>query len=1032
MAKAKISAAPADQTSLERLKALDTLSDLQSQLKEARQLCTHAARADMLAKWLLVKLQDDAVARAAPESWSLLDLIVRISPPERLAALLGTSDLIRTITKTMNESTEGTRVIWEVDNCLSSLFSLSEGPRSAAVKARLSTSAEKAAQLLGAWVGAMLTVEFHLKWPDRLDLCVDQVVRVWNLRKHDPHENEHFASLCLVPATALLGQLSSDGDSTRTKRKRKVQGALQADARSCLEALLAKHVFLPSRSAFFASSSQKQSKSQSAANFIPLPQRLSTIEDTIASDKLQPLSVSLLLDIALRSAPTQNSRQRLKERPWIENIFPALLACLARVEGPSKQGALTAMLKVLQVHGASLSRETLLQLATNQAISDRDEQSTNWEVLAQMILLDPTAFARVEKDGKHLDAARLFDLIAKAEEPKHGNLDLIRESVVIPIMLAFAKNRGLPAFIDLWHTQLRKTDSLSTVWLQLRESFAKLVEEHLSLNYIVDWITRLRQSTEATASVADVSDMDQGLLSANCTIVSAMLCGLQSAAYRDAVYSELDQLIEPLYSLHTSNIDKISYIWFLLRHVLELWFPTWASRQSNRATVVKRAEDIYNTTLQATAEKHLEHYATGAALSGVTLSKTRDICEYVAVASHLLKAYDPRFMDACKSVAAKANHDSMLAYLLRADSETSKNADIKRPSGHNMSHSSVPESLRSFSTLVDECTESTDQSIPMTVINSATKHLEGDLAPTEYSCILANISRYCQGAKPRAQMDMLHGLLDSNGTLSHSTIVLAKAVVSSLRRVDFADRSPADGANSPQSLMSSLLAIAGQSKSLTLVRGSLDCVALALRSKPFLTNQCVVETVMTTLKTLARRQDTHLRVLYLDISSTFTALLQHHLSRLRDRMHLMVELIQSLISCLFCRLPASDGTSKHLTARHARLLARNLQLLCSPPRLTRTWNHISDLVDEARKAQAHVGQYMQYVLHHYCVEVLGGTPGEDVREALMPGLYAMVEAMEVSNEDAIKVLGAAMNNSERAVLRSVYDDYKSFAKWRGG
>ncbi|KAK4556871.1 hypothetical protein LTR86_005851 [Recurvomyces mirabilis] len=1032
MARAETSAAPADQTSLERLKALDTLPDLPSQLKEARQLCTHSARADMLAKWLLMKLQDDAVARAAPESWSLLDLIIRISPPERLAALLGTSDLIRTIIKTMSESTEGTGVIWEVDNCLSSLFSLAEGPRSAAVKARLSTSAEKAAQLLGAWFGAMVAVEFHLKWPEKLDSCVDQVVRVWNLRKHDPHENEHFASLCLVPATALLGQLSSHGDSTRTKRKRKVQGALKADARSGLEALLAKHVFLPSRSAVFASSSQKQSKSQSAANFIPLTQRLGTIEDTIASDKLQPLSVSLLLDIALRSAPTQNSRQRLKERPWIENIFSALLACLARVEVPSKQGALTAMFKVLQVHGASLSRDTLLQLATEQAIPDENKQSTNWELLAQMILVDPTAFARLEKSGKHLDAARLFDLVAKAGESGHGNHDLIRNSVVIPIVLAFANNRSLPAFIDLWHTQLRRTEVLDTVWSQLRDSFAKLVEEHISVDYIVDWITRFRQSTEAAMSSADANDLDQGLLSANCTLVSVMLCGLRSAEYRDAVYSELDQLIKQLYSPHSSYLNKTSDIWFLLRHVLELWFPTWASRQSDRATIVKRAEDIYNTTMQATAEKHLQHYATEAPLSGLTLSKTRDICQYVAVASHLLKAYDPRLMDACESVAAKANHDSMLAYLLRADSETSTKADIKRPSGHNMSHSSVPESLRSFSTLVDESTESTDQSIPMTVINSATEHLEGDLAPTEYSCLLANFSRYCQGAKQRAQMDMLHSVLDSNGILSHSTIVLAKAVVSSLRREDFVDSSPTDGANSPQSLMSSLLAIAGQSKSLTLVRGSLDCVALALRSKPFLTNQYVVETVMGTLKTLAGRHDSPLRALYLDICGTFTALLQHHRSRLRDRMNLMVELIQSLISCLFHRLPPSNGTSKRLTARHARLLARNLQLLCDPPRLTRTRNHTSDLVDEARKAQAHVGQYMQYVLHHYCVELLGGTPGEGVREALMPGLYAIVEAMEVSNEDAIKVLGAAMNNSERAVLRSVYDDYKSFAKWRGG
>jgi nucleolar pre-ribosomal-associated protein 2 len=60
-----------------------------------------------------------------------------------------------------------------------------------------------------------------------------------------------------------------------------------------------------------------------------------------------------------------------------------------------------------------------------------------------------------------------------------------------------------------------------------------------------------------------------------------------------------------------------------------------------------------------------------------------------------------------------------------------------------------------------------------------------------------------------------------------------------------------------------------------------------------------------------------------------------------------------------------------------------------------------------------------------------GSLGEGVREALLPGLWAVIEAMEVYSQDAIKSLSAAVNNSERAVLRSVYEDWKRFGKWEG-
>jgi nucleolar pre-ribosomal-associated protein 2 len=56
---------------------------------------------------------------------------------------------------------------------------------------------------------------------------------------------------------------------------------------------------------------------------------------------------------------------------------------------------------------------------------------------------------------------------------------------------------------------------------------------------------------------------------------------------------------------------------------------------------------------------------------------------------------------------------------------------------------------------------------------------------------------------------------------------------------------------------------------------------------------------------------------------------------------------------------------------------------------------------------------------------------QEIREALTPGVWAMIEAMEVNSNEGIRVLSAEMNNSERSVLRTVYEDWKRFGKWEG-
>lgn len=49
----------------------------------------------------------------------------------------------------------------------------------------------------------------------------------------------------------------------------------------------------------------------------------------------------------------------------------------------------------------------------------------------------------------------------------------------------------------------------------------------------------------------------------------------------------------------------------------------------------------------------------------------------------------------------------------------------------------------------------------------------------------------------------------------------------------------------------------------------------------------------------------------------------------------------------------------------------------------------------------------------------------------MPGLWVVIEAMESYNVEGVRSLSAAMNASERAVLRGVYEDWRRFGRWEG-
>ncbi|GAB7350404.1 hypothetical protein MBLNU459_g1021t2 [Dothideomycetes sp. NU459] len=94
----------------------------------------------------------------------------------------------------------------------------------------------------------------------------------------------------------------------------------------------------------------------------------------------------------------------------------------------------------------------------------------------------------------------------------------------------------------------------------------------------------------------------------------------------------------------------------------------------------------------------------------------------------------------------------------------------------------------------------------------------------------------------------------------------------------------------------------------------------------------------------------------------------------------------------------------------------------------------SELVDETRKLRIQVGQHVHQILHYFCVLILNGKLGEGMRDSLKPGLWAVIEVIEMDANESkgVKALSACMGNAERAVLRGIWEEYRRFGgAWKG-
>ncbi|KAH6658176.1 Urb2/Npa2 family-domain-containing protein [Truncatella angustata] len=167
-------------------------------------------------------------------------------------------------------------------------------------------------------------------------------------------------------------------------------------------------------------------------------------------------------------------------------------------------------------------------------------------------------------------------------------------------------------------------------------------------------------------------------------------------------------------------------------------------------------------------------------------------------------------------------------------------------------------------------------------------------------------------------------------------------------------------------------------------------------------------------------------------------IIKRHRLRLEGHHHLLVSTLQTLLRVLLANPAKSKQTNSsflyppwldtRLKARHGAKFARLLTLVCEPSAasVARGKHNSLDSATDAVKRSA--GQHMFWVIALYIKLQLEGDVSRDVRKELATGVYSILGITPDSNR---RILSEAVDESGRAIFRSLFTEWKKFGKWSG-
>ena len=175
--------------------------------------------------------------------------------------------------------------------------------------------------------------------------------------------------------------------------------------------------------------------------------------------------------------------------------------------------------------------------------------------------------------------------------------------------------------------------------------------------------------------------------------------------------------------------------------------------------------------------------------------------------------------------------------------------------------------------------------------------------------------------------------------------------------------------------------------------------------------------------------------LYTGLCQLLLTLLRSYRAHLRSHLHTIAECVRCLLRCLYTPYLKQDESivlprwvdrkGSRATPEEARLLAKILTTLCEPS--AAAVSHSRDGLNDATKvARDLAGQHLASVVEEFCASQLGGTVPADAREMLMPGVWAVISAMDITHMRAMNEGSAGADM--RAVWKEVYGEWEKAKK----
>ncbi|KAB5569996.1 Urb2/Npa2 family-domain-containing protein [Coniochaeta sp. 2T2.1] len=212
-----------------------------------------------------------------------------------------------------------------------------------------------------------------------------------------------------------------------------------------------------------------------------------------------------------------------------------------------------------------------------------------------------------------------------------------------------------------------------------------------------------------------------------------------------------------------------------------------------------------------------------------------------------------------------------------------------------------------------------------------------------------------------------------------------------------------------------------------------------------------IELTLSTVSVLASEVTTH-KVMsttpkaYELLCRLVQVIVRRHRLRLEGHFHLLVTVLQSLLRVLVCHPYLSQKRNAQTPPgvwttglikdpslfshwqKHAKAFARLLTMVCEPTpgSVARSQRNSLDSATDAAKRYA--GQHMYLVLMLYIKLQLEQNVPHDVREALEPGVFAI---LDITTPEARRVMNDALDPSGRAIMKELFKQYLKFGKWSG-